>query len=496
MSKGGQSTPMAHGLYLGWKELRNSPNFAFSAKQVINLATDGVPNVRNNNATADLDDSGSTNAYDDVIAVVNQAASQGLDELDMEGIGSEAESKKDWFSEWTVRPQPGIIAPPFTKPGWVRIVANVTEFADTVSQKFELILTNAKIQLCMVIDGSGSISASEWNITKNGLANATRNTMPHDGSVELSIVQFGYSASSGYVKVELQPTIVTEANFQTISNTVMAMSQGRSNTPMAHGLYLGWKTLESSINFQTATKQIINLATDGDPNVRNHNATTDLDGSETVNYDDDVIAVVNYAVSQGLDELDAEGIGISNSSRNWLKNWVLYPQPGNLAPPFVPGWIRVVANITQFADTVGEKFQAVLVDDTPPTIFNVYQQPAEDNVTFEDNVEVFANVTDDLSGVKTVTLNYTVNNSESHVVEMSNLQGNLYNATIPNYPLGTNITYVLTAEDFANNTITTQEMGYYYGYQVIPEFAIPLMATLFLTATLLAVATRIRKYQK
>jgi hypothetical protein len=53
---------------------------------------------------------------------------------------------------------------------------------------------------------------------------------------------------------------------------------------------------------------------------------------------------------------------------------------------------------------------------------------------------------------------------------------------------------VLTAEDFANNTVTTQEMGYYYGYQVIPEFALPLMTTLFLTGTLLAVATRKRKY--
>jgi uncharacterized protein YegL len=493
MPKGGQSTPMAHGIYLGWKELRNSPNFAFSRKQVINLATDGVPNIRNNNATSDLDGSGGTNAYDDVIAATDIAVTQGLDELDMEGIGTEANSSKDWFQTWAVRPRPGIIAPPFTKPGWVRLVANATEFASTVNQKFELILGNAKIQLCMVIDGSGSISGTEWTTVKNGVADAIRNQVPHDGSVELSIIQFGYSSTSGYAKIETPPTVVTSANYETIASNVTAMAHGAGNTPMAHGLYLGWTTIKSSINFATSTRQIINLATDGIPNIRNNNATSDLDGSGGTNAYDDVIAVANYAVTQGLDELDAEGIGISNSSRDWLSSYVVRPQPGNLAPPFTAGWIRVVANSSVFAQTVGEKFTVVLSDLNPPNITDVYQQPAAGNVTPTDSVNVFANVTDDLTGVKQVILNYTVDGSAPFSILMSNLDANTYNATIPAFSLGAHITYVIIAEDFANNSITTQTMGYNYNYEVIPEIPTQTLILLLMTITILIALTRRKK---
>lgn len=48
-------------------------------------------------------------------------------------------------------------------------------------------------QLAMVLDGSGSISDSDWDLMRNGLANAIENKsiFPHDGSVELTVIQFG-----------------------------------------------------------------------------------------------------------------------------------------------------------------------------------------------------------------------------------------------------------------------------------------------------------------
>jgi hypothetical protein len=346
----------------------------------------------------------------------------------------------------------------------------------------------------MVIDGSGSIGSSEWNTIKQAVAQAINDTVPRDETVELTIVQFGYSTGNGYAKTEVPPTIIDSSNYVTVSNTVLAMSKGGGSTPMAHGLYLGWKEVKNSPNFLSAQKQIINLATDGEPNIRNQNATSDLDGSGSTNYDDDVIAVANNAVADGLDELDAEGIGITNSNRDWLKSWVVQPQPGNLAPPFVPGWIRVVQNFTEFADTIGEKFEALVVDITPPVISNVHQQPETDNVYPEDRVEISANVTDDLSGVKQVILNYTVDNAAYHLIAMTNLQGNLYNATIPQYPYNTNISYVLMATDFANNSITTEEMGFTYQYNVIPEFPGLLMLPLVLvTAWLIVTALKRRK---
>jgi hypothetical protein len=364
----------------------------------------------------------------------------------------------------------------------------------TISEKFGLIVNVVRVQLCMVVDGSGSISTSEWNLTRMGVANAIRNNMPHDGSVELSIVQFADSLPGGiHARVELQPTIITTANFETIATNVSTMTHGGGGTPMAHGLFLGWQVISSSSSFSTASKHIINLATDGATSVRNLNATSDLDESGgSPNAKDDVIAVINAAEDQGLDELDIEAINLGTSERTWFVNWTARPQPGILAPPFTkPGWVRAVTNFTEFADTVGEKFQLIFNDVTPPVISNVLQQPPADNVTPVDKVEVYANVTDDLSGVRQVILNYTVNGATTYSVKMSNLQGNQYNATIqPPYPAGTNVSYILIAEDFAGNSITTLDLGYTYQYRVVPEFSILAIALMALGALFIAISFR------
>jgi len=132
-------------------------------------------------------------------------------------------------------------------------------------------------------------------------------------------------------------------------------------------------------------------------------------------------------------------------------------------------------------------------DNTPPVIENVYQQPSSDSVYPDDKVVVYANVTDDLSGVKQVILNYTTNNGTWFSVEMTNLEDTLYNATIPEFPYCTNVTYVIIAEDKANHTITTVDMGYAYQYHVIPEFPPFLIMPLFMIATLLVVMVYKRK---
>ena len=47
----------------------------------------------------------------------------------------------------------------------------------------------------------------------------------------------------------------------------------------------------------------------------------------------------------------------------WLRDNVIYPQPGYEAPPFAgPGWVRYVADWVEFADTMGEKFEMLVHD--------------------------------------------------------------------------------------------------------------------------------------
>jgi len=131
-----------------------------------------------------------------------------------------------------------------------------------------------------------------------------------------------------------------------------------------------------------------------------------------------------------------------------------------------------------------------VVDITPPNITNVSQNPPKNNVLPEDEVKINATVTDDLSEVKKVTLFYSYANSSGtwlRVVNMTNLEGNIWNATIPALPYCTNVTYTIMAEDKAGNTITTLEMGFEYKYHVIPEFPTAIIMPLFMIATLLTI---------
>ena len=140
------------------------------------------------------------------------------------------------------------------------------------------------------------------------------------------------------------------------------------------------------------------------------------------------------------------------------------------------------------AATVGKLAQARMRDTTPPNITGVTQTPTKNNVLPGDDVKVNATVTDDVTGVKQVALNYTNGNGTWAIAEMTNLEVNLWNATIPAFPHGTKVTYTIIAEDKANNTITTEKLlGYLYQYEVIPEFPSLLILPLFMIATLLTV---------
>jgi parallel beta-helix repeat protein len=126
-------------------------------------------------------------------------------------------------------------------------------------------------------------------------------------------------------------------------------------------------------------------------------------------------------------------------------------------------------------------------DATAPTVTDVTQIPNGTGVTPADEVRVNATVTDATSGVKKVILNYATNNTPFVSINMTKLVGDIYNATIPAFPLGTNVTYLIMAEDMNNNAITTEQLGFTYQYQVIPEFSSFLILALFVIMTLISV---------
>jgi hypothetical protein len=214
--------------------------------------------------------------------------------------------------------------------------------------------SNVRIQLCMIIDGSGSVNNTEWTIIRSAVAEAVNETIPHDESIEFSIVQFGGSSETR-ARIELPPVVLNSSNYPTVSSLVLTIPKMGGGTPTADGIELAWGVIRNSPTFNdSGIRQVINLATDEVPSVPRLTAGT-------VNGTEDAVDVVRNATSQGLDEVDVEGIGIDDAGRDWFRDHLVRPQPGIVAPPFdKQGWIRVVADATEFANTLGQKFQAII----------------------------------------------------------------------------------------------------------------------------------------
>jgi hypothetical protein len=130
-----------------------------------------------------------------------------------------------------------------------------------------------------------------------------------------------------------------------------------------------------------------------------------------------------------------------------------------------------------------------LLDTTPPNITDVSQNPPKDSVPPENEVKVNATVTDDSGDVKRVTLVLAFSNGSGtwiRIIEMTNIEGNVWNATIPSFPYATDVSYTIMAEDNTGNINSTEELE--YRYQVIPEFQSFIIVPIFMMASVLTLA--------
>jgi len=122
-------------------------------------------------------------------------------------------------------------------------------------------------QLVLILDGSGSISSSDWQLVREGLANAIENesVFPHDGSVELTIIQFG-GWYPPHAETRIGPVTVTQDNYISISNKVRSMGQLRGATPMGSAIRLAADEIFNSPRFDEDNRTVACLITDGLPN--------------------------------------------------------------------------------------------------------------------------------------------------------------------------------------------------------------------------------------
>jgi hypothetical protein len=129
-----------------------------------------------------------------------------------------------------------------------------------------------------------------------------------------------------------------------------------------------------------------------------------------------------------------------------------------------------------------------------PRIENVYRMP-KGTVQPNENMTVYANVTDYGSGVKNVSLNYTTTwASDWSIIPMTaNSSTGLYEATIPGQQANTTLIYSIVVYDNANNSRTDNNNELYYSYSTTPEFSSLLILPLLMFTTALVKVLRKKK---
>ena len=216
-----------------------------------------------------------------------------------------------------------------------------------------------EVQIGMALDGSGSIGSADWGIIVNGVADAVDDSacVHHDGTVELTVVSFPGGLQVG-------PVVITSTNAAAVATSIRAITYpAGSSTPMAAGISDTADAMSGSPHFDPAIKQVINIATDGVP--------TDVAAAELAR--DNAITTLQMTTQ---DEIDAEGIGITDGNRDWLRDEIVYPQPGNIATvgmpaTYIPGWVCVVVDAQEFADSMCEKFKRIPPPEEVPAMTSV-----------------------------------------------------------------------------------------------------------------------------
>ena len=266
----------------------------------------------------------------------------------------------------------------------------------------------AKTQMALLFDSSGSVQKSNYDLMKEGMSNAIKNddVFPHDGSVELTIINFccrpaPYGASSPDTPAWAQvfaesPIVVTEDNYDDITSDILAMPFFKGWTATACGLNLAANELIDSsnnpLNGGDFARQIVVLLTDGFANIA-------CDGGSTTDTGDGGGGHVNEAKNSaeeardrllnvgsfqiGEDEILAMSLGPhADDYSPWMKNHIVWPEPGSYGEPgrFVPGWVRNVSNYNDFQQATEEMFDTVF-NSMQVSVEVVASQPADPNPT-------------------------------------------------------------------------------------------------------------------
>jgi hypothetical protein len=139
-------------------------------------------------------------------------------------------------------------------------------------------------------------------------------------------------------------------------------------------------------------------------------------------------------------------------------------------------------------NTVTSDVVSFTVDTTPPTISWITESPSIPKVG--ESVAITVKVTDQDSGVSSVTLSYRIEGGSWVNITMTEIAEDFYEATVPSQSVETKVECRIIANDVAGHQTVDDNSGAYHTYTVIPEFSLYIMLITFIMATVAAVIYR------
>lgn len=146
--------------------------------------------------------------------------------------------------------------------------------------------TRAAIYLGLAIDGSGSISTSDFALQRNAYATVLNSTIPTNGTIGVGVWQFGSTVTQAFA-----PQLISSAaDLTNLINAVNGMVQDDGSTSLGPGI-------------QAAASGLLTLGTLADTHIID--VSTDGDGNTGINQ---VTAATN-AIAAGIDNINGLGVG-------------------------------------------------------------------------------------------------------------------------------------------------------------------------------------------
>ncbi len=246
---------------------------------------------------------------------------------------------------------------------------NYTSLYSSKTEKITPRTAVPNIQLCLILDSSGSIGETFWKVIVSGIALSIDGrdaegyyhpesiAIPHDGSVELSMVIF---SSTVFYKVfsEGANVVLTDNNYKYIADEIRKIDflDGMTNFPSA--FVTAGIVLNNSPYYVDAKRRLINISTDGLPQ--------DQTGSLTER--NNLIPILTAYNAEG--EIDVECLG---GDYQWVASKITYPYTSETGDNIFKlgetinknGFVLLIENFNNYPGAFKKKLNYILQTPTP-----------------------------------------------------------------------------------------------------------------------------------